>query len=348
MKTSKTKLKMFQAVIELIVAAVVFGTSCFAWFASNTQTTAGGMYVQVKCDANLYFYNLVTAVRYYNSGAVLTNIYEIDDGNIRLVAWQFDQNGSKEEQPDQDTDDDFLFSGMLPGEYVDVTLSAYAASETSNGYELCLAEFGTDGAASTDTTAYNTFKFHKTAISESGSDVTTTYGTTVYGILPVFQWGIVTTGSSTVTMNYFHSDYLQEDGNSEKNIFEYYEDESYGISCDSTYSVCICTKDTANVDKDKTGDVTFTSSATGAVEDVTACYSWGDGGKDAYENGKITFRIQTSFDEYYKFLSLKTSDTGTDGDSDNDWDYSNYISNKKITIGSFVLRSKESDSEGGN
>lgn len=345
MKMSKAKLKVLQAVIELIVAAVVFGTSCFAWFASNKKTTVEGMSIQVKCEDNLHFYNLVTAVRYYKSGATLTNIYDVSSGSLKLVAWSFADNGSDEKKPTQTVNDDFLFSKMLPGEYVDVTVSAYMTNSSDSGYEFYLSDFGIQED--------NTFSFHKTTVEEE--ELTTTKGTTSYGVLPVFQYGVVeisTTGEESVSLSYFHNDYLEETGNSEKNIFEYYEDTNYGISSDSNYSVKIYGWSTANCDANGAGNVTFDTSKTDEVDDVTACYSWSASGtltaddcEELYEVGAVTFRIQTNFDEYYTFLNSRT--TGAEG-SGNDWDYSNYISNKKLTIGSFVLRNDTSSSEGGD
>lgn len=323
MKMSKTKLKIIQTVLELIVAAVVFGMSCFAWFAENKNTTASSGNVNVLTDSGFNFYSTVTAVRHYETGALLKNTYTISDGVLKLTNAVFTADESGEEaDPSKSTDDevkaqvtegnDMLFVNMLPGEYVDITLSVYTVNSDIVGrkYQLSLSGFGCE--------TVNVFNF---VHSDEENNETTT-DTVRYGVLPAFKWGVVSTdssGSDATSLTYFHSEFLTENTDA-SNIFEYYcYTDSDGNSVthdDSAYSQTIYTGTWTDSNLDSDGDGTA------------------DNGSDSQTAGTITFRIQADFDEYHNFLNTKVNEMNSDGWS---WDYANYLSEKKLSIGSIKL-----------
>lgn len=137
----------------------------------------------------------------------------------------------------------------------------------------------------------------------SGDNLGNTYNVT-YGVLPAFKWRTVSTVGEKDTDTTTYTFFHGEYSSSNTSGgFFYYASESGGAN-DSDYSEVITT-------------------GTWAEENVI--------GAENYSAVPLTFRIKEDFSEYYKIFSYTNAD------------YSNYLSNKIMSVGQIRLSAKEGD-----
>lgn len=170
--------KIIKAALGLLMASVTLVLSvCYAWFLSGNQNRVSSVEMGVQGDKSMKFGPQVSAARYYLTGAKLENTYNNNGGTLTLTKTEYTKADEDDESEIAPTvSDEFLFDNMLPGEYVDITISFYIqnADMVGSDYKVVLCGFGTG-------------EENKFTLGEGETAVT-------YSILGVYQYGLVKDG----------------------------------------------------------------------------------------------------------------------------------------------------------
>ncbi len=274
-KPDKRQLHIFFSVASLmfsIVLALSAVSICFGWFSFSEQAQSEGIGTSLHDGQDMKFASAVIAVRHYLTNATLTNTYrKAEDGSLSLESSVYDPGDSEGEETTQTPGADFLFTEMLPGEYVDVTVGIYLKNKSLVGknYELSLGKFGT-----AEENRFTLVDFDGNPL-EGGP----------YGVLGVFRWGIVEENADP-EMHWFRDGITSIEGQN-------------GEKGDADYSVAILSG------------------------------VWAEANIGEANAKSVTFRIEEDFTHYYAFLNEKNKQGAG---------YSNYLSEKKLSIGSVMLR----------
>lgn len=181
-KITQAQLKIIKAAAGLFLASVTLILSvCYAWFLSGNQNRVSSVEMGVQGDKSMKFGPQVSAARYYLTGAKLENTYNNNGGTLTLTNTKYTKADEDDESEIAPTvSDEFLFDNMLPGEYVDITISFYIqnADMVGSDYKVVLCGFGTG-------------EENKFTLGEGETAVT-------YSILGVYQYGLVEEGKTPV------------------------------------------------------------------------------------------------------------------------------------------------------
>lgn len=147
MKTeTKIKWKMIISLIGMLCSVLVLTVSfAYAWFSSNRVVSSSNMSVSVS-DPNKMFFDDFLATRYNLDNTRLENHYKIEKDTLVLdSSISYDEKNNSTINNIDKTD--FLFSEMLPGEYVEITINYYLDSSLDGKeYTLSLNDFSSSGS----------------------------------------------------------------------------------------------------------------------------------------------------------------------------------------------------------
>ncbi len=161
---NKTKLELCKVSVFIILIAVEMGfaiSTVFAWFSKNKKVTGSGMSVEVDAKINMKFDGEVIAVRHSLTGEVITNTYGVQEDKVLRLISSVSTNPEYEE-PEVTN---FLFDEMLPGEYVDITVSYISLDDFDSDYTVSFGAFDfTNGKYEINSVTYNVLGAFKTKL----------------------------------------------------------------------------------------------------------------------------------------------------------------------------------------
>ncbi len=173
------KVNLIMNITTLVVTSLLLIFIVFAWYVTNSQVSVTGVTATTSDETYIHYKNEVVAVRHSLSGDVGTYIYERKaSGELECTEYIIkdkDGNTTKHIQVIPANEKKFFMNDMLPGEYVDITLSYYMDdSYDGKNYALRIDNFVADNFVIDGKTHYTTgaFKYKNISLkNKAGSDI---------------------------------------------------------------------------------------------------------------------------------------------------------------------------------